>query len=183
MRIISGKFKARRLTVPHNITARPTTDFAKEGLFNLLNNQIDFEGIDMLDLFAGTGGIGIEFVSREARQVISIEQNERHCSFIRKTCNELKIDNLTLIRTDVFRFVKTCATKFDLIFADPPYELPNLESIPDLIFEHKLLKDDGLLILEHSAKNDFSKHPCFEMKRHYGNVNFSFFTNKSQETE
>lgn len=183
MRIISGKFKARRLAVPNNITARPTTDFAKEGLFNLLNNQIDFENIDMLDLFAGTGGIGIEFVSREARQVISVEQNDRHCSFIRKTCDELKIDNLTLIRTDVFRFIKSCHSKFDVIFADPPYELETISTLPDLIFAKALLKSDGLFILEHSAKNDFCKHPNFEMKRHYGNVNFSFFTNKTQETE
>lgn len=183
MRIISGKFKARRLTVPHNITARPTTDFAKEGLFNLLNNQIDFENIDMLDLFAGTGGIGIEFVSRNASHVTSIEQNDRHCGFIRKMCNELKIDNLTVIKTDVFRYLKTCNAKFDVIFADPPYDLETIATLPDIIFAKKMLNTDGLFILEHSAKNDYSKHPNFESNRHYGNVNFSFFTNQSLNNE
>ena len=147
MRIISGQFKGRRLQVPTNITARPTTDFAKEGLFNLLNNRIDFEGIDVLDLFAGTGSISIEFVSRDCKSVISIEQNERHSAFIRKVCNELKITNLSLIKTDVFKFIDTCHAQFDMIFADPPYELVQLAQIPDLIFAKMLLKEDGLFVL------------------------------------
>ena len=175
MRIISGQFKGRRLQVPTNITARPTTDFAKEGLFNLLNNRIDFEGIDVLDLFAGTGSISIEFVSRECKSVISIEQNERHSAFIRKMCTELKITNLSLIRTDVFKFIDSCHAQFDMIFADPPYELVQLAQIPDLIFAKKLLKEDGLFVLEHSAKNNFDQHPHFVDHRNYGNVNFSFF--------
>jgi 16S rRNA (guanine966-N2)-methyltransferase len=175
MRIISGQFKGRRLQVPTNITARPTTDFAKEGLFNLLNNRIDFEGIDVLDLFAGTGSISIEFVSRDCKSVISIEQNERHSAFIRKVCNELKITNLSLIKTDVFKFIDTCHAQFDMIFADPPYELVQLAQIPDLIFAKKLLKEDGLFVLEHSSKNNFDQHPHFVDHRNYGNVNFSFF--------
>jgi 16S rRNA (guanine966-N2)-methyltransferase len=175
MRIISGQFKGRRLQVPTNITARPTTDFAKEGLFNLLNNRIDFEGIDVLDLFAGTGSISIEFVSRDCKSVISIEQNERHSAFIRKVCNELKITNLSLIKTDVFKFIDTCHAQFDMIFADPPYELIQLAQIPDLIFAKKLLKEDGLFVLEHSSKNNFDQHPHFVDHRNYGNVNFSFF--------
>ena len=175
MRIISGKFKGRRLQVPTNITARPTTDFAKEGLFNLLNNRIDFEGIEMLDLFAGTGSIGFEFISRDCRSVISIEQNERHSAFIRKVCTELKITNLSLIKTDVFKFIDTCHGQFDMIFADPPYELEQLAQIPDLIFAKKLLKEDGLFVLEHSSKNNFDQHPHFVEHRNYGNVNFSFF--------
>jgi 16S rRNA (guanine966-N2)-methyltransferase len=175
MRIISGQFKGRRLQVPTNITARPTTDFAKEGLFNLLNNRIDFEGIDVLDLFAGTGSISIEFVSRECKSVISIEQNERHSAFIRKMCTELKITNLSLIRTDVFKFIDSCHAQFDMIFADPPYELVQLAQIPDLIFAKKLLKEDGLFVLEHSSKNNFDQHPHFVDHRNYGNVNFSFF--------
>jgi len=175
MRIISGKFKGRRLQVPTNITARPTTDFAKEGLFNLLNNRIDFEGIDMLDLFAGTGSIGFEFISRDCKSVISIEQNERHSAFIRKVCTELKITNLSLIKTDVFKFIDTCHGQFDMIFADPPYELEQLAQIPDLIFAKKLLKEDGLFVLEHSSKNNFDQHPHFVEHRNYGNVNFSFF--------
>jgi len=175
MRIISGQFKGRRLQVPTNITARPTTDFAKEGLFNLLNNRIDFEDIDMLDLFAGTGSIGIEFISRDAKSVISVEQNERHCAFIRKVCSELKITNLSLIKTDVFKFIDTCHSQFDMIFADPPYELEQLARIPDLIFTKKLLKEEGLFVLEHSSKNNFEQDPHFVDHRNYGNVNFSFF--------
>ena len=175
MRIISGKFKGRRLQVPTNITARPTTDFAKEGLFNLLNNRIDFEDIDVLDLFAGTGSIGIEFISRDAKSVISVEQNERHSAFIRKVCSELKITNLSLIKTDVFKFIDTCHSQFDMIFADPPYELVQLAQIPDLIFTKKLLKEEGLFVLEHSSKNNFEQHPHFVDHRNYGNVNFSFF--------
>ena len=175
MRIISGKYKGRRISAPSNITARPTTDFAKEGLFNLLNNRMDFEGIDVLDLFAGTGGISIEFVSRDCKSVISIEQNDRHCAFIRKVCGELKIDYLSLLKTDVFKFINSCHTQFDMIFADPPYELNRIEEIPDLIFGHNLLKADGLFVLEHSAKTKFTNHPNFADHRNYGNVNFSFF--------
>ena len=178
MRIISGQFKGRRLQVPTNITARPTTDFAKEGLFNLLNNRIDFEGIDVLDLFAGTGSIGIEFISRDCKSLISIELNERHCAFIRKVCTELKISNLSLVKTDVFKFISSCHTQFDMIFADPPYELDNIAEIPGLIFSHNLLRSDGLFVLEHSSKTDFTNHTNFVDHRHYGNVNFSFFEYK-----
>ncbi len=178
MRIISGKYKGRRISAPSNITARPTTDFAKEGLFNLLNNRIDFEGIDVLDLFAGTGGIGVEFVSRDCNSVISIEQNERHCAFIRKVCAELKIDNLSLMKTDVFKFINSCHTQFDMIFADPPYELDKLAEIPNLIFAQNMLKPDGLFVLEHSSKNSFELHPNFSDHRSYGSVNFTFFEMK-----
>ena len=181
MRIISGKFKGRRIQVSNKITARPTTDFAKEGLFNLLNNRIDFEDIRVLDLFAGTGSIGIEFISRDCRNVIAVEQSEKHGAYIRKVCEELKIENLTIIKTDVFRFLPTCNTKFDVIFADPPYELKNLAEIPDLIFRYGLLDDEGILILEHSAKDAFDSHPNFTFHRNYGNVNFSFFELKSAE--
>ena len=150
MRIISGIYKGRRIQVPTNITARPTTDFAKEGLFNLLNNIIDFEEIDMLDLFSGTGSIGLEFASRGAHNVVVVEQSERHCTFIKKTCTELKIENLQLFKTDVFDFVGKCKTKFDVIFADPPYELEKLPQIPDFnfqasTFEARRLADSGTL--------------------------------------
>ena len=178
MRIISGKYKGRRISAPTNITARPTTDFAKEGLFNLLNNRIDFEGIDVLDLFAGTGSISIEFVSRDCNSVISVELNDRHCNFIRKVCAELKINNLSLVKTDVFKFISSCHSQFDMIFADPPYELDNIAEIPGLIFSHNLLKSDGLFVLEHSSKTDFTNHTNFVDHRHYGNVNFSFFEYK-----
>ncbi|NLI72567.1 MAG: 16S rRNA (guanine(966)-N(2))-methyltransferase RsmD [Bacteroidales bacterium] len=175
MRIISGKFKARRIEVPHNITARPTTDFAKEGLFNLLNNHIDFEGIDVLDLFAGTGNIGLEFVSRGARSVICVELSGKHVAFIRKICKLLNVDNLTPIKGDVFKFISSTKIKFDLIFADPPYDLERLKEIPAFVFNNELLKSDGLLVLEHSEKNNFETHSHFSFHRKYGNVHFSFF--------
>ena len=175
MRIISGKYKGRRIDASNKVIARPTTDFAKEGLFNLLNNRIDFEDIIVLDLFSGTGSISIEFISRDCREAIAIELSEKNGAYIRKACQELKIDNLTLIKTDVFKFLPSCKTKFDVIFADPPYELKNLTEIPDLIFKYDLLKENGILILEHSAKNKFETHPRFNFHRNYGNVNFSFF--------
>lgn len=178
MRIISGTYKGRRITPPANLSARPTTDFAKEGLFNLLNNQIDFEGIDVLDLFAGTGSIGVEFVSRGCNSVLSIEINDKQCTFIRKMCADLKIQNLTVLKTDVLRFVTNCHASFDMIFADPPYDLKQLSEIPDMVFQNNLLKADGLFVLEHAAKNKFENHPNFTFHRHYGNVNFSFFENK-----
>jgi 16S rRNA (guanine966-N2)-methyltransferase len=178
MRIISGRFKGRRISSPAKFTARPTTDFAKEGLFNLLNNRIDFEDIQVLDLFAGTGSIGIEFISRDCRQVVSVEKDEKHCRFIRGVCEELKIDNLLINRTDVFKFLQSCHMKFDLIFADPPYELEQLTKIPDIIFSKDLLENEGLFILEHGSKNKFDSHPNFVFHRNYGNVNFSFFENK-----
>jgi 16S rRNA (guanine(966)-N(2))-methyltransferase RsmD len=129
-------------------------------------------------MFAGTGGIGIEFVSRGCNSVISIEQNDKHCAFIRKICTELKISNLSVIRTDCMKFISSCHSSFDMIFADPPYELEQIPLIPDLVFSHKLLKQDGLFVLEHSAKNNFEKHSNFVDHRNYGNVNFSFFENK-----
>lgn len=176
MRIISGKYRGRRLSPPKNITARPTTDFAKESLFNLLNNRIDFEGIDVLDLFAGTSGIGLEFVSRGAREVTAVELAHVQQNFIISTCKQLGINNLTVVRGDVFRFINACRLQFDFIYADPPYELDRLPELPDLIFEHELLKKDGVFVLEHSKNDDFATHPHFVEKRVYGSVNFSFFT-------
>lgn len=176
MRIISGQFKGRRFSPPTDIKARPTTDFAKEGLFNLLNNRIDFEGITVLDLFAGTGSISMEFISRYCKSVTAIEQDRKHCSFIKKLANELKVDNLILHQGDALKFISSCRSNFDLIFADPPYAMEQLESLPDLILQANLLKEDGLLILEHGSKQHFEEHPHFSFHRNYGNVNFSFFS-------
>ena len=181
MRIISGKYKRRRFDVPKNIKARPTTDFARENLFNVLNNQIDFEEIKALDLFAGTGAISFELLSRGAAQVVSVEKHSTQYDFIKKVSRELKDDNILPIKGDVFRFIASSREKFDFIFADPPYDLPELEQIPDLIFKAGLLKEDGLFILEHSKKNDFSDMPQFEELRTYGSVNFSFFRLKPEE--
>ncbi|MCQ2311810.1 MAG: RsmD family RNA methyltransferase, partial [Paludibacteraceae bacterium] len=133
MRIISGKYGGRRLSPPKNITARPTTDFAKEALFNLLNNRLDFEGIDMLDLFAGTGGIGLEFISRGARSVTAVELAHTQQNFIISTCKQLGINNLSMVRGDVFKFLNACQLQFDFIYADPPYALDKLPELPELV--------------------------------------------------
>ena len=177
MRVISGIYKSRRFDVPRSFKARPTTDFAKENLFNVLsNNYIDFEdGIIALDLFAGTGSISLELVSRGCDQVISVERDRDHYQFISKIMKEVKTDKCIPIRADVFKFVKTCKSQFDFIFADPPYELKDLATIPDLIFEHNLLKEDGLFVLEHGKQDHFEDNPRFIEKRVYGSVNFSFF--------
>lgn len=175
MRIISGIYGGRRLSPPKNITARPTTDFAKESLFNLIQNRFDIEGCDMLDLFAGTGGIGMEFVSRGAAHVTAVEMAHVQQNFIIQTCKQLGIRNLDVIRGDVFRYIKSSGMRFDFIYADPPYALETLETIPDLIFEQGMLKENGVFVLEHSKNNDFSTHPHFVEKRVYGSVNFTFF--------
>jgi 16S rRNA (guanine(966)-N(2))-methyltransferase RsmD len=175
MRIISGTFRGRRLAPPKNITARPTTDFAKESLFNLLTNRMDYDGIDMLDLFAGTGGIGLEFVSRGAREVTAVELAHTQQNFIISCCKQLGINNLHLIRGDVFKFVKACHLQYDFIYADPPYDLPQLAILPDMIFEQKILKPNGYFVLEHSKTHTFHSHQHFAEQRTYGSVNFTFF--------
>ncbi|HQB68689.1 MAG TPA: 16S rRNA (guanine(966)-N(2))-methyltransferase RsmD [Paludibacteraceae bacterium] len=175
MRIISGKFKGRRLTPPTNITARPTTDFAKEGLFNVLTNYLDFEDTTVLDLFAGTGSISLECVSRGCPHVTAVEMSEQHIGFIKKTIDYLKVDNLRVYRSDVFRFLTTNHEAFDFIFADPPYQLETITELPNAIFQHKRLKSDGVFVLEHGSKHSFETHPHFIEHRHYGNVHFSFF--------
>jgi len=173
MRIISGIYGGRRLSPPKNITARPTTDFAKEALFNLLNNRMDFEDIDMLDLFAGTGGIGIEFVSRGAREVTSVELAHTQQNFIISTCKQLGINNLSVVRGDVFKFVNACRVQYDFIYADPPYALERLEELPNLVTP--LLKDEGWFVLEHGKDHDFTTHPRYFETRQYGSVHFTFF--------
>ncbi len=175
MRIISGALKGRRIEPPHNITARPTTDFAREGLFNVLNNLLDYETLTCLDLFAGTGAISIELASRGCASILCVEQNDKHLAFIKKTMAALGITTMFPIKADVFKFIPTTSQTFDFIFADPPYDLKNIEMIPELIFKHQLLKENGLFVFEHSRKNDFSNHPHFFQHRYYGNVNFSFF--------
>ena len=175
MRIISGIYGGRRLSPPKNITARPTTDFAKESLFNLLNNRLDFEGIDMLDLFAGTGGIGIECISRGARSVTAVEIAHVQQNWIIACCRQLGIRNLSVIRGDVFKFLNACRTKYDLIFADPPYALEQLPTLPDVVLERDILKENGWLVIEHGKDTDFTSHPRHIETRTYGSVHFSFF--------
>lgn len=175
MRIISGKFRGRHLRLPGNMNVRPTTDFAKESLFNIINNNFDFEDIKVLDLFAGTGSISFEFASRGSFYVRAIEMNKKNASFIIQTAEQLKLDGFRCINTDAFRFLKATTEKYDIIFADPPYDMNGFEKIPELVFANKLLDKEGWLIVEHSAKTVLNSHPNFFEKRNYGHVNFSFF--------
>lgn len=175
MRVITGKYKGRHFDVPRSFKARPTTDFAKENIFNVMNGYVDFEDSTALDLFAGTGSISLELLSRGCATVVSVEADRDHANFIRQCLKKLDDDNCALIKGDVFRFIKSCKQKFDFIFADPPYALPNLATIPDLVFEHELLAEDGVFVFEHGKQNDFSQHPHFVEHRAYGSVNFSIF--------
>lgn len=176
MRVISGIYKRRRFDVPHTFKARPTTDFAKENLFNVLNNYIDFEdSVIALDLFAGTGSISIELVSRGCDKVISVEKDPQHFAFINKIMKEVKTDKCFVLKGDVFKYIERCNEKFDFIFADPPYALEKLPEIPNMIFKYELLKKDGLFVLEHGKDLSFESHPNFIEHRYYGSVNFSFF--------
>lgn len=184
MRVISGIYKRRRFDIPRTFKARPTTDFAKENLFNVLSNYMDFEEhVSALDLFAGTGSISIELVSRGCDKVISVEKDPQHYTFINQIMKEVKTDKCIPIRGDVFRFIERCNEQFDFIFADPPYELKGLETIPSLIFERQLLKEDGLFVLEHGKKNHFEDNPHFVEHRSYGSVNFSIFRATVKEDE
>lgn len=175
MRIISGIYRGRTIEPPRNLRARPTTDFAKENLFNVLNNLIDYEACDVLDLFAGTGSISYEFASRRARSITSVEINPVHYNFIRQTARKLGIEHLYPVKANVFLYLKSCPKQFDLIFSDAPYDLEGSESVIDLVFERDLLQPEGILIFEHSADKEFSTHPCFWQTRSYGSVHFTFF--------
>lgn len=179
MRIIGGIYKRRRFDVPKTFKARPTTDFAKENLFNVLANHIDFEeGLTALDLFAGTGSISVELVSRGCSRVVSVEKEPLHFSFINKVLRELKTDVCHPLRGDVFKFLTGCRLRFNFIFADPPYDLEHLDTLPTLVLDNKLLEDDGIFVLEHGKNYDFGQHPnCFD-HRTYGSVHFSFFSQK-----
>lgn len=181
MRIISGKNRGRQIIAPENLPVRPTTDMAKESLFNILNNYFYFENIKVLDLFSGTGNLTYEFASRGAVSVISVDSDQRCTNFIRKTIDKLNYTNVAVIRQDAFAYTAGCRQKFDVIFADPPYQLEGIEKIIDNVFEHELLNPDGWLCLEHSKVHDFSQHPMFYQHRNYGKVNFSFFVNMTDD--
>ena len=223
MRIITGIYKGRRFDIPRSFKARPTTDFAKENIFNVLNSYIDLEGVRALDLFAGTGSISLELLSRGCSQVVSVEADRDHARFIGECVRKLGVTNHQLIRGDVFRYLKSAQKSFNLergsaalngrrplnlerdavalnaaqqllnrgeaaiehpdkgrafsfIFADPPYALPNLPDIPDLVLQSGLLAPGGVFVFEHGKQNNFSSHPCFREHRAYGSVNFSIFT-------
>ncbi len=176
MRIITGEYKGRHFDVPRTFKARPTTDFAKENIFNVLAGYVDFDGLTALDLFSGTGSIALEMLSRGCRQVVSVELDRDHHRFIQQCVGKLGEEQRVIcLRTDVFRFLKSCHQQFDIVFADPPYALKQLPQIPTLVMDSNLLKSDGLLVFEHGKDNDFSQHPRFVEHRQYGSVNFSLF--------
>lgn len=175
MRIIRGKYGRRRFDVPSNITARPTTDFARENIFNVLENLIDFDGARALDLFAGTGAMSFEFLSRGCESVTAVEKASTQYNFIRKVAQQLGCDNFNAVRGDALRYVQTSLAKYDIIFADPPYDMSRFGEIPEMILNSQMLKPGTIFIIEHSRNYDFSALPHFSEHRVYGSVNFSIF--------
>ena len=175
MRIITGKYKGRHFDIPRSFKARPTTDFAKENIFNVLTQYVDLEEAAALDLFSGTGSISLELLSRGCSTVVSVEMDRDHHRFICECLKKLGDAHCTPLRADAFRFIKSCKKQFDLIFADPPYALKELPTIPDLIFEKGLLAEGGIFVFEHGKDHDFTQHPHFIEHRSYGSVNFSLF--------
>jgi 16S rRNA (guanine(966)-N(2))-methyltransferase RsmD len=177
MRIVSGIYGRRRFEIPSGFSARPTTDFAKENLFNVLANLIDWDGLEALDLFAGTGSISFELLSRGCARVTAVEKHKSHAAFIAKVAGELKTGGLNLICGDAFRYLQSAATRqgFDFIFADPPYALKALAEIPSLVLSRNLLNEGGIFVMEHPGAYDFSSLPGFSQRRVYGSVNFSLF--------
>ena len=176
MRVVAGKYKGRHFDVPRTFKARPTTDFAKENLFNVLQRYLDFEEEPTaLDLFAGTGSITLELLSRGCGRVVSVEKESLHYTFIQRFVQQLQDLAAVPVRGDVFRFLERCNEKFDIIFADPPYQLSRLCELPDLVMGKDILKENGLFVLEHGKDQKFEEHPCFVEHRAYGSVNFSFF--------
>lgn len=178
MRAITGKYKGRHFAVPASFKARPTTDFAKENLFNVLRAHIDFDGLHALDLFGGTGSITLELLSRGAERVVCVEKDFQHYSFIRKMLTTLSDPAASVVKADVLKYLPRCTEQFSLIFADPPYALPQLSELPDIVFSSGTLADGGLFVLEHGKANDFSSHPNFMEHRSYGSVNFTLFHNE-----
>jgi 16S rRNA (guanine(966)-N(2))-methyltransferase RsmD len=181
MRIISGSLGGRRISPPSNMPyTRPTTDIAKEGLFNVLQNQLDFEELKTLDLFGGTGCISYELASRGVNDLTIVEKDQQMFSFIKKTAEALRLENFKVVKSDVFRFIQQCHEKFDFIFAGPPYALQTIDDLPKLIFEKQLLKKSGWFILEHTPRNNYESFPHFKLARNYGTTIFSIFVNEKE---
>lgn len=180
MRIIAGSFRGKVINPPKGFEARPTTDYAKESLFNILTNLLDFEESEVLDLFSGTGSISFEFASRGAKRIEAIESNHKHASYIQKVVQELKLTQMHVYKTNAFVFLNSCSRKYDVIFADPPYDMEGVDTLPDIIMSKGLLKEDGLFILEHAKKLQFANHPNLTDHRNYGSVNFSFFSGEKK---
>ena len=183
MRAITGKYKGRHFNVPNSFKARPTTDFAKENIFNVLKAYIDFEEITALDLFGGTGSITLELLSRGAKRVVCVEKDFHHFSFIKQVMKALNDSNAAILKGDVLKFVPKCSEEFDFVFADPPYALPELAELPELVMNSGVVKPGGIFVLEHGKNYDFSAHPCFKEHRYYGSVNFSIFVKEDKVTD
>jgi 16S rRNA (guanine(966)-N(2))-methyltransferase RsmD len=175
LRIIGGQYRGRRIEPPSNLRARPTTDFAREALFNILENRINFESTDVLDLFSGTGSISYEFASRGANSIHLVEKDQKHILGINHIIRDLGLTNIRPIHIDVKSYLRTCKQKYDVVFADPPYDLPWLKELPDLVTGAGIMNQDGFFILEHPRSMNFSDHSLFFEHRSYGSVNFSFF--------
>ncbi len=175
MRIVGGKYKGRIFRAGKKFKARPTTDVSKEGLFNILENRYEFSNKNVLDLFSGTGSIAYEFLSRGCEKATMVENNFSHFKFILEVVETLQIENSKVFKADVFKFVKKTPETFNIIFADPPFDLPNFKDVPNAILETEILAPEGLFILEHPQEFEFTSHPNFKELRNYGKVNFSFF--------
>lgn len=179
MRIIGGEMGGRRLNPPAKMPyTRPTTDLAKEGLFNIIQNTLEIESLKTLDLFGGTGSISFELASRGASDITIVEKDSSMIEFIKKTADQLKLENFKVIKMDVFRFLDQCSEQFDFIFAGPPYALSNIDELPVKVMEKKLLTPGGWFVLEHTPRNNYSTYPRFEKARNYGTTIFSIFVNK-----
>jgi 16S rRNA (guanine966-N2)-methyltransferase len=175
MRIIGGKLKGLRLNPPKNLPVRPTTDLAKEALFNILQNQIEFDSITVLDLFSGTGNIAMEFASRGAEKVTGVDRSIQCVHYLKDASRQHGLTQIEVYKADVFKYLDMETEQYDLIFADPPYDLNKIPEIPKIIFDKKLLKPDGMLIVEHQSMQNLSNHPAFTEQRKYGHSSFSFF--------
>lgn len=175
MRIISGTFKGRIIQAPSNLPVRPTTDFARTGLFNLLNSRLYFEDVSFIDLFSGTGSISLEMASRGCKDITAVDSNRNCIQFLQQTIASWKVPGIRVIKEDVFKFLNSTKMQVDFIFADPPYDLKGLEEIPTIILKNKLIKEGGWLILEHGDNHSFKDFDQFTEERNYGNVNFSIF--------
>ena len=175
MRVIGGRLKGRRFSPPRHFKGRPTTDFGREGLFNLLRSRLDLEGLEALDLFAGSGAVSYELASRGAVSVTAVEMDAGSCRYIQKQAQDFGLDAIRVLRADAFAFLGKAMTQFDLVFADPPYTEARLDTLPGLVRDAGIVADGGLFVLEHGDRRDFSEESGFVEMRKYGHVHFSFF--------
>jgi 16S rRNA (guanine(966)-N(2))-methyltransferase RsmD len=177
MRIISGSMRGKHIRAPRDLPVRPTTDMAKEGLFNILNNRIFFEDVTVLDLFSGIGSITLEMLSRGCQQIKAVDSHRGCVLFLQKILEDIGAEGVEVVKADAMAFLRGAYETYDIVFADPPYEFPDYDEIIRLVFDRALLTPDGMLVVEHDRRRDFSQHPMFTEQRNYGGVSFSFFVN------